>query len=469
MIGTGVPPLGKHAREIMLRTLDTNEGSSKELVRIIHKDLGLTTQVLRIANSVLYNHSGRPILSIPHAVTLLGWLQVRNMVKAVGQIEHFAKSSPGLREVVLASTLSAIQSRDVAATIGYPRPEEAYLCGLIHNLGEVLMASHFPAEYSRVITTVEDEKISERAACFRVLDFSWDDVGQRVAAGWNMPAQVRRSMQTGALHASPLDRSLASVTSYGHNLTHALYRKGTALDAVRLDTVLDPSGHPVLVPLSDVGRIAERALMETRETFDALQIPLESLRLSKQAERARALLNSLSSSDATRLDALEHAIETAAATLHQGRLELTSFISHLLDAMRTAGFDRAVFGLMSENMTQIRGRLASGNFADDVLSRFQFRMDGPEGPIRAALGRKQDLYVNRSRDGRFDGSSLVAAFDPGGFALLPIIINGRTVGCLYADLCGVPQGLDAVRPAFGRVRDLIALAIRKQAGQMRAG
>ena len=69
LIGTGVPPLGKHAREIMLRTLDADDGSSKELVRIILKDLGLTTQVLRIANSVLYNHSGRPILSIPHAVT----------------------------------------------------------------------------------------------------------------------------------------------------------------------------------------------------------------------------------------------------------------------------------------------------------------------------------------------------------------------------------------------------------------
>ena len=76
--GEGVPPFGDHANEVMLRTLDLDGGSSKELVRIILKDLGLATQVLRLANSVMYNHSVRPILTIAHAVILLGWLQVRN-------------------------------------------------------------------------------------------------------------------------------------------------------------------------------------------------------------------------------------------------------------------------------------------------------------------------------------------------------------------------------------------------------
>jgi hypothetical protein len=44
-----VPPFCDHANEIMLRTLDLDGGSSKELVRIILKDLGLATQVLRLA------------------------------------------------------------------------------------------------------------------------------------------------------------------------------------------------------------------------------------------------------------------------------------------------------------------------------------------------------------------------------------------------------------------------------------
>ncbi len=447
----------------MIRTLDLDGGSSKKLVQIILQDLGLATQVLRLANSAMYNHSGRPILSIAHAVILLGWLQVRNMVSAVRFIEHFAKRSPGLRELVLASLLTAVQSREVAAAVGYPRPEEAYICGLFRNLGEVLVACHFPNEYSRVILTMEEEKIPERAACLRILDFSWDVVGMRVAAGWNMPSQVQLSMGPPAQPGTPLERCLASITSYGHNLTRALYRKGAAMDTVHLETVLDPAAHSVLVSVRDLCRIVDAAVIETRETFSALEIPTETLRLSKQAERARHILESLPIFDAAGLTVLDQAIQRSAGILNQGGWELTPFISALLDAVRTAGFDRAVFGLMNENLTFIRGRLASGDLVDDLLNRFQFPMDGADGPIRAALQRKEDIYVDRARDARYDESALVTALEPGGFVLLPIVIERKTAGCLYADLHGSPHGLDAVRPSFGRVRDLIAQAIRKQA------
>ncbi len=464
--GEGVPPFCDHANEVMVRTLDLDGGNSKDLVRLILKDLGLATQVLRLANSAMYNHSGRPIMSIAHAVILLGWLQVRNMVSAVRYIEHFANRSPGLRELVLASVLTAVQSREVADAMGYPRPEEAYICGLFRNLGEVLIACHYPNEYSRIILTMEEEKIPERAACLRVLDFSWDDIGSRIAAGWNMPAQVRLSMDTsGTPTGSALERCLASVTNYAHNLTRALYRKGAAIDTVHLETVLDPWAQQALVSVRDLCRIVDSAVIETQATFSALQIPVETLRLSKQAERARQVLESISIFDRTDLSTLNHAIQSAEQALQQGDLELTPFISTLLDAVRTAGFERAVFGLMNDNLTFIRGRLATGELVDDLLNRFQFPMDGADGPIRAALQRKEDIYVDRARDDRYDTSALVTALQPGGFALLPIVIERKTAGCLYADLHGSPHGLDAVRPAFGRVRDLIAQAIRKQASQ----
>ena len=70
------------------------------------------------------------------------------------------------------------------------------------------------------------------------------------------------------------------------------------------------------------------------------------------------------------------------------------------------------------------------------LDRFYFPMDGADGPIRAALLRKEDLYVDRARDGRYDRSALVTAFNPGGFVLLPIVVERKTIACLYADLRG---------------------------------
>ncbi len=441
----------------MVRTLDIDGGNSQTLVQVILRDPGLAAQVLRAANSVMYNHSGRPILSVAHATTLLGWLEVRNMVSTGRHIEEFADHSPGLRELLLASVLTAVQSREVAAAIGYPRPEEAYICGLFRNLGEVLIGCHYPNEYSRVIISMEEEKIPERAACLRVLDFSWEDVGRRIAAGWNMPTQVRRGMQASPAAGSSLERSLASITNYGHNITRQVYRKGAGINTMQLETLLNPAGHPALLAVRDLARIVDAALAETSQTFSRLQISPQTLRLSHQAQRARAILESVTIFNASGT-ALDQAIQKAAGIVKTRSLDLTAFISTLLDALRTAGFDRVVFGLMNESLTFIAGRLASGE-TNSFANSFYFPMDGADGPIRAALQRKEDLWVDRARDGRYDRSALVTAFDPAGFALSPIVIDRKTVACLYADLQGSLHRLDALRPAFARVRDLIGQAM----------
>ena len=288
----GVPPFCDHANEILVRTLDLDGGSCKKLVQVILQDVGLASQVLRLANSALYNHSGRPIMSIAHALAVLGWLEVRSMASTLRYIEHFAKRSPALRELALMSVLTAVQSREVAAALGHPRAEEAYICGLFRNLGEVLIACHNPDEHSQIILIMDQEKIPERAACLRVLDFPWDDVGIGVAACWQMPGAVRLAMETtspGAIPAagSPADRSLASIARYGHNVTRALYRRGATIDTIHLETVLNPSGQPVLVPPGDLCAIVDLAIVETSEMFSTLQIHIDTLRISKQAERAR--------------------------------------------------------------------------------------------------------------------------------------------------------------------------------------
>lgn len=286
--GEGVPPFCDHANEILIRTLDLDGGSCKKLVQVILQDVGLASQVLRLANSAMYNHSGRPIMSIAHALAVLGWLEVRSMASAVRYIEHFANRSPALRELVLTSVLTAVQSREVAAVLGHPHAEEAYICGLFRNLGEVLIACHYPEEHSEIILIMDKENIPERAACLRVLDFSWDDVGISVAARWQMPPAVRLAMDPStSATAAPLDRSLASITNYGHKLTRALYRKGTSINTIHLETALNPAGQPVVVSVRDLCALVDRASIETSELFSALQIPIDTLRISKQAERAR--------------------------------------------------------------------------------------------------------------------------------------------------------------------------------------
>src|ERR1035438_3103983 len=94
------------------------------------------------------------------------------------------------------------------------------------------------------------------------------------------------------------------------------------------------------------------------------------MRLSKQAERARTILESVPILGDSPLT-LDRAIQRAAGILNQADLDLASFISTLLDAVCAAGFVRVVFGLMNENLRLIAGRLASGESGEDLLNRFR--------------------------------------------------------------------------------------------------
>jgi hypothetical protein len=96
--------------------------------------------------------------------------------------------------------------------------------------------------------------------------------------------------KSSAITRSPLVRCLASTTNYAHRLTRALYRKGAALDTVHLETVLNPDGEPALVSVRQLCALVDLAVVETKEMFDALRIPIDTLRISKQAERARKTL-----------------------------------------------------------------------------------------------------------------------------------------------------------------------------------
>src|SRR5580692_5947822 len=122
------PALSRSIEQVLLKV---EEGASlQHITNVILKDYSLTLRILRTANSALYNRSGRHIRSISHAVSLLGVESVREMATGVVLLEHFRKHSPGLKELILLSLLTANHAREVATRIGYPKPEEAYLCGM---------------------------------------------------------------------------------------------------------------------------------------------------------------------------------------------------------------------------------------------------------------------------------------------------------------------------------------------------
>jgi len=82
-----MPTLPTVTFQVMEITADSNS-SANDLVKIISPDVSLTAKILKIANSPLYGLT-REISSLQHALTVLGFKEIRNLVISTAAVENF--------------------------------------------------------------------------------------------------------------------------------------------------------------------------------------------------------------------------------------------------------------------------------------------------------------------------------------------------------------------------------------------
>lgn len=440
------PAFSDHIQQVM-HALDDEETSLRRLTSLVLRDYSLTLKILRTANSVQYNRSGRQVLSVSRAVVLLGTQAIRYLAGSLALFEHFRRQSPGLKELMLLSLLTATEARAVAAEIRYPRREEAYLCGMLRNLGEVLIANYFPSQYASILREMSEQKLSEREACLRVMEFTYDDLGQAVAQHWRMPEQVVRCMQAPELTrlaGSGKDADqLTALTAFSHALTTAVYRREPEGARARVNMLIEDYLPTLELHTSQVERILDTAVLDTKNTFNLLRIPLDHLRLSRQAEAAlTGAAEATAAASPPALEELAHGAELLERLTHEveallaapGEFHLNNLLMVILEAIYRGGcFDRVLFCLVNPEHTHIQGRLALGEGADHLRDRFHFLLSPQGGPISSALQFKQDLFVPRETGAGHPDVQLLKQFEATSFGLLPIMVDGVLVGCLYFD------------------------------------
>ena len=296
-----VPAFSRVMRDVMA-TVGREETSAQHLANLVLRDYALTVKVIRAANSAHYNRTGRPVQSATHALMLLGARTVRDLAAGVLLFEHYRRRSPGLKELMLLSLLTASHARLAAEVAGGADPETAHLCGMFRSLGEVLVAAHLPEAYAEVLRQVAERGAARplraadrpgdragdtlRATCATaVLGGPFEEIGVAVARHWGMPDAVRLGIRaTGA----PGEDRVAVVTALAHALTGAVYREDPAHAAAAADLVVAGLGGRAGLTRAQCRQVAERAVADTRELFAAAGVRLDDLRLARQVACALA-------------------------------------------------------------------------------------------------------------------------------------------------------------------------------------
>jgi HD-like signal output (HDOD) protein/signal transduction histidine kinase len=147
---------------LLLRACHDPKADLGQIARVISEDGGLASRVIQVANSPWYGQPGR-ITDLRRVLLLLGMDTVKTIAVTSGVVELFSHIVPArdrlLAEFWQASLSCALLARALAARVGYPHPDEAYLVGLLHHVGQLLLLNSAPTRYAELArATVEPER-----------------------------------------------------------------------------------------------------------------------------------------------------------------------------------------------------------------------------------------------------------------------------------------------------------------------
>ncbi len=199
-----LPTLPAVAIQLIERTTDESAGL-RDLVELLGSDQSLAARILSVARRA---NLGAQADTIERAVQVLGFNGVRNLVLSVQVFDTFSQrvekgsgrfDRTGFWKHSLAVACAArLLAEHVPLAAGkdcpLPKPEEMFLCGLVHDLGKVVFDACFPKTYERVISNVEASKGVIADAERDVFGVDHALAGRRLASHWKLPQMLEECM-----------------------------------------------------------------------------------------------------------------------------------------------------------------------------------------------------------------------------------------------------------------------------------
>ena len=174
-----------------------HDGALDDLLRVLETDPPMAARILRLANSSFYSPR-TAIRDLRTAVALLGFREIRNLAMTAhlsGLLSSDARYR-GYSRLGLwnhSASVGAV-SRILAARSRRVMPGEAYLAGLLHDFGLILLDQYLRRPFTRVL----DHLSPERPTCeveWTILGFDHTELGAYVATRWRFPEPVTAAIR----------------------------------------------------------------------------------------------------------------------------------------------------------------------------------------------------------------------------------------------------------------------------------
>lgn len=200
-----------------LRLLRDERTGLREVGDLISTDPVLGARVLRMANSAVFGLRTR-VKTIQDGVRYMGTNQVRNLLLSSSVVDTFSKKGLNLKPYWEHAFGCAYVASTMGKLLRAGNPDDAYLGGLFHDLGRILLVVRYTAKYAEVLKAVREAGKPILQAEREVFGATHAEIGSFVAQKWGFPERavmvVKHHHNPAACRGYEADAAIVQLADY---------------------------------------------------------------------------------------------------------------------------------------------------------------------------------------------------------------------------------------------------------------
>lgn len=192
-----LPPMPAVAQRVFMAAQDPNV-TTEQLAHIINSDPALVTKLLAVCNSSFYGLRRR-VSSVQHAVTLLGFRELFNLVVSTSARYLFRSMGPQEQYLWEHSIACALASHLVAERLHPGSRDLAFVAGQLHDVGHAVLNLREPLKLAKVFGDADG--VDVQGLEIKAFGVTHADIGSLVMRRWNLPPGLEAAA---FLHHDPM-------------------------------------------------------------------------------------------------------------------------------------------------------------------------------------------------------------------------------------------------------------------------
>ncbi len=432
-------PLFAHTARSIASLSENSDASIAEMAESILSDSAMTARVLRMANSVFFNQTSKPITTVSKAILVIGFNGVRNIALSIALIDTILsgiRHDRAIQEMIRAYH-AAIQAKGLALqeNLDNQKVEEIFIATLLQRFGSLTFwcfsygfAEALDFEYSMHKTSEEAEQ--------QILGFTLQELTKEITGRWHLSSLSPNALpEEGERDAKQSIHHPSQYVTAGYDISLAAEQ---GWESAQMETVVNHLSKTLNKPKADISLAIRTQAAQALEALHMMGIP-----------NAASIIPHCSQINAQPSVKENTKVSTNQIELQMSMLmDLTSMLftqpdvnlilnTTLEGIFRGLLMDRVILAWTNPKTNSLKAKHVMGGHKSILMERFDFSLASKEENLLThAFDEKKPIFLNKKY--RFKHSTLISkdikrCIGDNDAFVMPILVKHQPRGLMYAD------------------------------------